>query len=166
MTAQNRYSKAFAMQPMVNQAGIRPPQINMRDPPSKFESQYKGKLTPLQFKVAYEDQLEIPVVNQFADLSSDDKGLYKSVASGEVLFSSKDKFTYPPRAQHCSFTKSVNEDKLLKTVDTGEFPKTLVMCATDEVNLGYHRDFGPNGRYEIFAASLEFTPFASLSKDE
>ena len=78
------------MQPMVlNQAGMRPPQIDMRTPPSKFESQYKSKLTPRQFKVAYQDGIELPLVNEF--INHEEKGLYKSVASGEPLFSSDDK---------------------------------------------------------------------------
>ena len=62
--ASNRYGKAFTMQPMANRLGVRPPQIDMRNPPSpspsprpfpsKYEAQYKSKLTKLQYKVAIE----------------------------------------------------------------------------------------------------------------
>ena len=83
---------------MVNQAGMRPPKIDMRNPPSKFEKEYKGKLTPFQFKVAYGDSMEgmfpIPPNEYNKNMSSPEaEGLYKSVASGEPLFSSAHKFT-------------------------------------------------------------------------
>ena len=63
--------------------------------------------------MAYGDAVEMPVMNEFA--KTEEKGLYKSVASGEPLFSSDDKFIHHT-GRPC-FTKSINEEKLLKTPD-------------------------------------------------
>ena len=61
--APSKYSKALVMQPMANTlshakvSSLRPRQINLRNPPSRFEEQYKDKLTKYQFGVAYRDNM-------------------------------------------------------------------------------------------------------------
>jgi methionine-R-sulfoxide reductase len=54
------------------------------------KEQYKDKLTPIQWKVAFESGTEPPFSGEYYNNKAD--GIYYSVASGAPLFSSKDKF--------------------------------------------------------------------------
>jgi len=51
---------------------------------------YRELLTDLQFKVAFEHGTEPPFKNEYYDNKKE--GIYVSIASGEPLFHSKDKF--------------------------------------------------------------------------
>ena len=51
---------------------------------------YKDKLTEEQFEIAYKENKEAPYINKHCGQKK--AGLYASVASGEIIFSSKDKF--------------------------------------------------------------------------
>ena len=69
----------------------------------------KEKLTPLQYQVTQEDGTERPFENEYWDNKKE--GLYVDVVSGEVLFSSTDKFAsgtgWP------SFTRAVSDLSLI-----------------------------------------------------
>ena len=51
---------------------------------------YKSKLSRFQYRVAYENRMEPSFDNDYFD--NEWEGLYKSIASEEILFSSKDKY--------------------------------------------------------------------------
>ena len=57
---------------------------------NKLMEQYRGQLTPLQWRVAFEHGTEPPFQNEF--YNNKKEGVYYSIASGVPLFSSKDKF--------------------------------------------------------------------------
>ena len=131
------------------------------------KEQYRNKLTPMQFKVAFEHGTEPPFKNEFWDEKRD--GIYKSIASGEVLFSSKDKFNsgtgWP------SFTRPVDGAPIKETVDSSHgMIRTEVSCSADTVHLGHKFDDGPRAqggmRYCINSASLSFVPVDQMSADE
>ena len=50
----------------------------------------RNKLTPIQFEVTQNDKTEPAFNNEY--WNNDSEGIYVDVVSGEVLFSSKDKF--------------------------------------------------------------------------
>ena len=166
-------SKAFAAAKPVltmrhlaaNRSCRGPMKIEMRFPDSKYAAQYKDKLTPQQYNVAYKDATERPFSNEFHDSKA--RGLYKSIASGEALFTSDDKFDsgtgWP------SFARPVEASAVQEITDKSIpfMPRVEVRCAADEVHLGHVFPDGPKSkggmRYCINSASLQFVPFESLT---
>lgn len=117
--------------------------------------------------MAFEHGTEPPFRNAYYDEKRD--GIYKSIASGEVLFSSKDKFDsgtgWP------SFTKPINGAPVKETTDsTLGMIRTEVSCSADAVHLGHKFDDGPKAqggcRYCINSASLKFVPVDQMSAEE
>ena len=97
------------------------------------------------------------------------EGIYTSIASGEHLFSSKDKFDsgtgWP------SFTKPLKDAPVKETTDyTAGMLRTEVSCSTDTVHLGHVFGDGPSAeggkRYCINSASMLFIPKKELSEDD
>ena len=62
----------------------------MTDFKARMAKKYKKLLTLRQYRCAYENRDEPSFDNQYFD--NEEEGLYKSVASGVTLFSSKDKY--------------------------------------------------------------------------
>ena len=70
------------------------------------------------------------------------EGIYKSVVSQEVLFSSKDKFD--SGSGWPSFTKPVEGAPIKETVDSSfGMIRTEVSCKTDTIHLGHVFPDGP-----------------------
>lgn len=129
--------------------------------------QYRSTLTPMQFRVAFEHGTEPPFNNDY--YNSKAEGIYKSIASGVPLFSSKDKFDsgtgWP------SFTKPIEGAPVKETTDGSHgMRRTEVSCSKDTVHLGHKFDDGPSDkggcRYCINSASLLFVPKEELSAED
>jgi methionine-R-sulfoxide reductase len=129
--------------------------------------QFKDKiknLTELQYKVTQENATERPFQNEYYNEFRE--GIYVDLISGEVLFSSKDKFD-----AHCgwpSFTKPVQDQEIIEKRDlTHGMIRTEVRSKTADSHLGHVFNDGPNGnlRYCINSASLRFIAKEDMEKE-
>jgi len=121
--------------------------------------EWRGLLTPMQYRVAREQGTERPFQNEFHDHHED--GVYFSVCSDTPLFDSRDKFEsgtgWP------SFTKPIEPAFVGENVDvTYGMRRVEVHCSVDGGHLGHVFPDGPRAqgglRYCINSASLRFMP--------
>jgi peptide methionine sulfoxide reductase msrA/msrB len=131
--------------------------------PSKEE--LKKKLTDIQYEVSQNNGTERPFANAYWD--NHREGIYVDIASGEPLFSSRDKFEsgtgWP------SFTKPIDERFIVKKSDsTLGMGRIEVRSKAGDSHLGHVFDDGPiptHLRYCMNSASLRFIPKEDLSKE-
>jgi len=125
----------------------------------------KKQLSPLQFQVTQKDATEPPFRNEFWD--NHEEGLYVDVASGEPLFSSRDKFDsgtgWP------SFTRPVHDERVVERPDnTLGRARVEVRSRDGNSHLGHVFEDGPEPaglRYCINSASLRFIPVSKLAAE-
>jgi len=123
----------------------------------------KGQLTELQFQVTQLGATEHPFNNKY--WNHFEKGLYVDVATGEPLFSSKDKFE-----SSCgwpSFSRPIFKEAVKYFEDnTFHMHRIEVRSQVGESHLGHLFDDGPDElgglRYCINSASIRFIPFDKL----
>lgn len=121
------------------------------------QQQLKNELTPMQYHVTQEDGTEPAFHNEYWDEFSD--GIYVDIISGDVLFSSKDKFE-----AHCgwpSFTKPIDTIKVTEHEDLSHgMVRTEVRSRKADIHLGHVFPDGPQEhgglRYCINSAALRF----------
>jgi peptide-methionine (R)-S-oxide reductase/peptide methionine sulfoxide reductase msrA/msrB len=126
------------------------------------DSELKKILTPIQYAVTQRDDTERPFNNEYWNNHA--AGIYVDVVSGEVLFSSLDK--YESGTGWPSFTKPL-EPKNIKSKDDKSLgmDRTEVRSAHANSHLGHVFDDGPKPtglRYCMNSASMRFIPVDKL----
>ena len=133
---------------------------------------FKDKLTDEQFNVAFHAGTERSFSGAYWDNHAE--GLYKSVASGEIVFSSKDK--YESHTGWPSFSKPAKamEGKTSCITEIADrsvgILRTEIACNKDGIHLGHVFEDGPvesgGRRYCMNSAAMTFVAKADLTDAE
>ena len=126
-------------------------------PKAKSNAEWKKILTDNQYYIMVEKGTEPPFKNAY--YNNHEKGVYISAATGDVLFSSEDK--YDSGTGWPSFVKPVNE-KLIEVVVDNSYGMTRneVIERSTGLHLGHVFDDGPEDRggkrYCMNSGALKF----------
>lgn len=124
------------------------------------------ELNPTQYWVTQKKGTEAPFDNEY--YNNHEEGIYVDIVSGEVLFSSKDKFD--SGSGWPSFTKPVKNGQIIEKDDhTHGMHRTEVRSKEGDSHLGHVFPDGPGDkgglRYCINSASLRFIPKSKLAEE-
>lgn len=138
--------------------------------PTKYtrpsNEELKAKLTDLQYNVTVLGGEERAYSNEYWDTY--DAGIYVDVATGEPLFSSRDK--YDSGCGWPSFTRPIDPDVVTYEKDTRyNMVRNAVKSRVGGIHLGHVFDDGPaestGKRYCIDSASIRFVPLDNMQTE-
>ena len=134
--------------------------------PRPSDQELKERLTDAQYAVAVNNDTERAFSNEYWD--NEEPGIYVDVATGEPLFSSRDK--YDSGCGWPSFTKPIIPDVVTYDEDTSfGMVRTEVRSRAGDIHLGHVFDDGPEDRggkrYCINSASIRFVPLAQMDQE-
>ena len=126
----------------------------------------KDKLSDISYRVTQENATEMPFTSPYDDFYED--GIYVDIVSGEVLFSSLDK--YDAGCGWPSFTKTIDDKNIREKTDLSHgMIRTEVRSKTADSHLGHVFPDGPKDkgglRYCINGASLRFIPKNKMQEE-
>lgn len=126
----------------------------------------KDKLSDISYRVTQENATEMPFTSPYDDFYED--GIYVDIVSGEVLFSSNDK--YDAGCGWPSFTKTLEDENVREKTDLSHgMIRTEVRSKTADSHLGHVFSDGPKDkgglRYCINGASLKFIPKDKMKEE-
>ncbi len=123
-------------------------------------------LTVLQKEITQQNGTEPAFANEY--WNSHREGIYVDVASGQPLFSSKDK--YDSGTGWPSFSRPIDKNSIIEKSDISHGMRRVEVRSRDaDSHLGHVFNDGPSDkggmRYCINSASLKFIPKESLEKE-
>ncbi|MDY6065451.1 MAG: peptide-methionine (R)-S-oxide reductase MsrB [Finegoldia sp.] len=130
------------------------------------DEELKEKLSDISYKVTQKNGTERAFTSEYDDFYQD--GIYVDIVSGEVLFSSKDK--YDAGCGWPSFTRPIKEESLVEKTDRSAFMvRTEVRSKEADSHLGHVFTDGPKDkgglRYCINGAALRFIPKENMEEE-
>lgn len=129
------------------------------------DDELRQRLSSIQYRVTQQAGTEQPFQNEYWD--NHEPGIYVDIVSGEVLFSSLDK--YETGTGWPSFTKPLAPENIVTHTDHNFFmTRTEVRSKNADSHLGHVFDDGPRPlglRYCMNSASMRFIPVENMEKE-
>lgn len=143
-----------------------PSLIDAADYPKPSDKELKAKLTDDQYKVTQGNDTEAAFSNEYWDTFED--GIYIDVATGEPVFSSKDK--YDSQCGWPSFTQPITPEVVTEYKDKSfNMVRVEVRSRAGDSHLGHVFEDGPKDkgglRYCINSAAIDFVALEDMESE-